>query len=115
MKKLRLDLENLKVDSFATTSGTTPAKGTVFGQDTDVGLTCGAGCNTEDLSCGGACSTQCTYVGQGSECEYATCGCASWANCASQDTFDCGTCNTTTPGYWDSCTDWGCTYCNNVC
>ena len=35
MKKLRLDLENLKVDSFATTPEMTAAKGTVFGQDTD--------------------------------------------------------------------------------
>jgi hypothetical protein len=140
MKKLRLDLDNLKVDSFATTPDAERLRGTVHGQDTEYAyctgyFTCvgqgdchsyeatclgndtceGLGCgDTNSLRCGGADTTACSYWNQ-ETCNFGTCGCASWAACASENTYDCGTCNTTTPGYWDSCTNWGCTGCNEVC
>src|SRR5262245_61761073 len=94
MKKLRLNLDDLKVESFATTPEANGQRGTVFGQtvyETDCGTTCsvpatecegpnctlgvectGVGC-TELIGCSGDTHCgNCTYPQQDT-CQ-ATCG-----------------------------------------
>jgi hypothetical protein len=90
MKKFRLELDDLRIDSFSTTPAQTP-KGTVFGEqctcytnctcpgcptcDASCNGTCGASCNgtcncpgdTADYSCGGTCDGSC---GGGYSCDY---------------------------------------------
>jgi hypothetical protein len=94
MDKVRLDLDQLQVQSFTTTGGSTEHRGTVHANDqctcqccpTDPALnTCAATCpDTCWASCGGTCD-----CGSG-DCGSACCGsgdCGSW---------DCG-------GSWSGC------------
>jgi len=77
-KKLKLQLEDLRIDSFQTTSAEKP-KGTVFGEQctcytncTCPGCpTCYASCNgTCDASCNGSCGASCD-ASCGGTCDYA--------------------------------------------
>ncbi len=87
MKKLKLQLEDLRIDSFQTTPAEKP-KGTVFGEQctcytqcTCPGCpTCDASCNgTCDASCNGTCGASCngtcgeTYDTCGQSCYYGSC------------------------------------------
>jgi len=129
MQKLRLDLDSLTVDSFATTPESLSARGTVFGQDTndgvctwatmcaqatcDGGNTCADGCGS-GLGCGSATGACCTQDPNADSCGGYTQCCASTDLCASVETQDCGACPTMADR-GDSCTDPGCTYCNAAC
>jgi hypothetical protein len=94
MKKLKLHLDDLQIDSFQTTSAEKP-KGTVFGEQctcytqcTCPGCpTCYASCNgtcaascygscgaTCDASCGGTCDYACEYTAGGDTCDYTCSG-----------------------------------------
>ena len=59
MNKLKLRLEDLRIDSFATTPGERP-KGTVFGEQCTCYTQCTCpGCPTCDASCNGTCDASC--------------------------------------------------------
>jgi hypothetical protein len=59
MKKLRLHLEDLQIDSFQTTPGE-KTKGTVFGEQCTCYTQCTCpGCPTCDASCNGTCDASC--------------------------------------------------------
>jgi hypothetical protein len=90
MKKLKLQLDDLQVDTFQTTAPERP-KGTVFGEQctcytqcTCPGCptcanygTCDASCNgTCDASCNGTCEATCASCNYTCEytCDYAQCG-----------------------------------------
>jgi hypothetical protein len=82
MKKLKLDLEDLSVESFATTPDPRRDGGTVFGQQCTCYTQCTCpGCPTCDASCNGTCGGTCeascngTCAGTcGASCN-GTCGC----------------------------------------
>src|SRR4051794_13243498 len=77
MNKLRLQLEDLVIDSFSTTP-VRRAKGTVYGEQCTCPTACTCpGCPTCDASCNGTCGATC----DASAC-YGTCG---------GDSCDCGT------------------------
>jgi hypothetical protein len=79
MNKLKLQLEDLVIDSFSTTP-VKRAKGTVYGEQCTCPTACTCpGCPTCDASCNGTCGGTCDASCNG------TCG----------DSCDCGT--------WDSC------------
>ena len=80
--KLKLNLEQLSVDSFDTTRSEKP-KGTVFGEQ----CTCYTNC-----TCPGCptCDATCAYT-----CDDATCPNCPTCNASCNGTCDCGT--------WDSC------------
>ena len=81
MKKLSLNVDALRVDSFATESAD-PAPGTVFGHVTaycPTGLGCGTEgdcwsqtCDTLHQTCNG--EFTCIRTCQGGTCDYETCG-----------------------------------------
>jgi hypothetical protein len=90
MRKLKLQLEDLQIDSFQTTSPEKP-KGTVFGEQctcytqcTCPGCPTCAGYGTCDASCNGTCQTNCNCSGATCDascngtcdwtCDYAECG-----------------------------------------
>lgn len=138
MKKLKLNLDDLKVESFATTPSHLGEPGTVFGQSaaitcqghqtcngggcTDIGTTCAPTCNgmgdgcsdtgTDMSACGG-----CNWT---NSCPGHTCNCGLTYNCNTGHVTDCPG-QTDCPPYTEdytcspSCTDAGCTYCDNVC
>jgi hypothetical protein len=59
MRKLRLQLEDLRIDSF-TTTGSQKEKGTVFGEQCTCQTACTCpGCPTCDASCNGTCGATC--------------------------------------------------------
>ena len=62
MKKLKLHLEDLRIDSFHTTPSEKP-RGTVFGEQCTCWTACGQntcpGCPTCDASCNGTCYASC--------------------------------------------------------
>ncbi|HEX6910300.1 MAG TPA: hypothetical protein VF142_07890 [Longimicrobium sp.] len=59
MNKLRLQLEDLHIDSFTTTPAGKP-KGTVFGEQCTCYTQCTCpGCPTCDASCNGTCDASC--------------------------------------------------------
>ena len=59
MKKFRLELDDLRIDSFSTTPAQTP-KGTVFGEQCTCYTNCTCpGCPTCDASCNGTCDVSC--------------------------------------------------------
>jgi hypothetical protein len=91
MKKLKLDLEDLSVESFATTPDSRGEGGTVFGQQCTCYTQCTCpGCPTCDASCNGTCGGTCDASCNG------TCG----GSCD----FSCeGTC-------YDSCMNCTATY-----
>jgi hypothetical protein len=60
MRKLKLDLEDLSVESFATTPEARHEGGTVFGQQCTCYTQCTCpGCPTCDASCNGTCDQTC--------------------------------------------------------
>ncbi len=60
MRKLKLDLEELSVESFATTPEARGESGTVFGQQCTCYTQCTCpGCPTCDASCNGTCDASC--------------------------------------------------------
>ncbi|WP_420130425.1 hypothetical protein [Longimicrobium sp.] len=112
MNKLKLQLEDLSVESFDTTSHTR-AKGTVFGEQctcytqcTCPGCpTCYASCNgTCDASCNGTCDASCNGT-----CD-ASCGraCGTW-----DYTCDCtnDSCVYTCPGWMTAAPGMACMEC----
>jgi hypothetical protein len=87
MRKLKLDLEDLAVESFATTAEPRRESGTVFGQQCTCYTQCTCpGCPTCDASCNGTCGGTC-----GASCN-GTCG--DTCNCPTAD-YTCNgeTCN----------------------
>jgi hypothetical protein len=94
MRKLKLHLEDLRIDSFTTTPAEKP-KGTVFGEQctcytqctcpgcptcyASCNGTCDASCNGScgascDASCGGTCDYACEYTAAGDTCDYTCSG-----------------------------------------
>jgi hypothetical protein len=100
MHKLKLRLEDLRIDSF-TTEPARKEKGTVFGEQCTCYTNCSCpGCPTCDASCNGSCGASC-----GGTCNATA----------------CGTCDQSCGGTCDhTCYD-GCGYtalwtnCNEVC
>ncbi len=95
MHKLKLNLEDLSVESFATTPEARHEGGTVFGQQctcytqcTCPGCpTCDASCNgTCGGTCGGTCDASCNGTCDGS-CDY-SCGDTCYETCG----YTCQTC-----------------------
>ena len=76
MKKLKLHLEDLRIDSFQTSPPEKP-KGTVFGEQCTCWTQCTCpGCPTCDASCNGTCGASCNgtcAASCGGTCDY-TCG-----------------------------------------
>ena len=95
--KLSLNLEDLSVESFDTTSGQ-KAKGTVFGEQCTCYTNCTCpGCPTCDASCDGTCGDTCPATCPYT-CDDASCGggCATLAytNCwRCNQSFDASACN----------------------
>jgi len=106
MKKLKLNLEDLKVESFATTPEPRGERGTVFGQTLPTYGT--------DCPCDPTHYTQCTYPQQ--ETCQATCGVTCTATTA--ENTDCPE-QTQCQGYtmnYPTCTDVEqCTWCGEMC
>jgi hypothetical protein len=74
--KLKLDVEDLSVDSFDTSASEKP-KGTVFGEQCTCYTQCTCpGCPTCDASCNGTCDATCAYT-----CDDATCVACSNDSC----------------------------------
>ena len=72
MRKLRLDLEHLSVESFDTTRAK-PGSGTVYGEQCTCYTACTCpGCPTCDASCNGTCGDTCA-ASCGGTCAGATC------------------------------------------
>ncbi len=72
--KLKLNLEDLAVDSFDTTRPERPG-GTVFGEQCTCYTNCTCpGCPTCDASCNGTCDASCDGTGGGTWCDYMSCG-----------------------------------------
>jgi len=95
VKKIRLDLSELKVESFVASGGAAGAVGTVFGMDD---TNCGATCNPALDTCdGGECgwSNTCPFTNFGLSCTEYTGGPTDF--CTEVDcTFTCNppeTCN----------------------
>ncbi len=96
MNKLRLDLEDLSVESFATTPEAGTEGGTVFGQQCTCYTNCTCpGCPTCDASCNGTCGGTCGGTCDAScngTCAGATCD----ASCNGTCDYSCyGTCDYT--------------------
>jgi len=99
MKKLKLQLEDLRIDSFQTTPAEKP-KGTVFGEQCTCYTQCTCpGCPTCDASCNGTCEASCN----------GTCDASCNGTCAPSAAGTCGnscdygscynTCDVTNPGF----------------
>jgi hypothetical protein len=89
--KLRLDLDDLAVDTFDTTRGE-KSRGTVFGEQ----CTCQTACNCETAwSCPGNASCGCDSLGH--TCQNScvgTCGCYTWmTECQCAPTCGATACN----------------------
>ncbi len=88
MKKLKLHLDDLRIDSFSTTSAAKP-RGTVFGEQCTCYTQCTCpGCPTCDASCNGTCGATCDASCNGT-CD----GCTWEASCGGN------TCDYTCGGY----------------
>jgi hypothetical protein len=86
--KLKLDLDDLTVDSFDT-SRPAPKSGTVFGEQCTCYTNCTCpGCPTCDASCNGTCGGTCEASCNGT-CAGGTCG-ASCDSCVESWYYDCG-------------------------
>ncbi len=100
MRKLKLDLEELSVESFATTPNRPAEGGTVFGQQCTCYTQCTCpGCPTCDASCNGTCGGTCAGTCDAS-CN-GTCGCTAEYTCYGQTCNDScyGTCQVYGPPY----------------
>ena len=88
MKKLRLQLEDLRIDSFQTTPAEKP-KGTVFGEQCTCYTQCTCpGCPTCYASCNGSCDASCNGT-CGASCD-ATCGASCGWTCDNTCGDSCG-------------------------
>lgn len=88
MKKLNLNLEDLRVESFDTLPAPQGEKGTVQGYGTPPLVSCGE--TACDDTCFGTCEQSCNGTCEGDTCEgtcYNSCGGTCSASCG-------GTCNT---------------------
>jgi hypothetical protein len=84
MRKLKLDLEDLAVESFATTPEAHRVGGTVFGQQCTCYTQCTCpGCPTCDASCNGSCINTCAASCNG------TCGGTCDASCNGTCDWSC--------------------------
>jgi hypothetical protein len=94
MKKLRLQLEDLQIDSFQTTSPEKP-KGTVFGEQCTCYTQCTCpGCPTCDASCNGTCDASCN-----GSCDGCSGDPSCFGSCDETCEWSCGTtCGYTSPG-----------------
>jgi len=95
MKKFRLELDDLRIDSFSTTPAQAP-KGTVFGEQCTCYTNCTCpGCPTCDRSCNGTCYASCNAT-----CD-ASCNGTCDATCVDCGTYEtCGyTCDPTCYGF----------------
>jgi hypothetical protein len=108
MSKLKLRLDDLRIDSFDTTAPQ-KAKGTVFGEQCTCYTQCTCpGCPTCDASCNGTCAASCNGT-----CG-ATCGESCNDTCAgSTCVYSCGgTCGDYTCGtFYTGYTPHGCVAC----
>ncbi len=90
MNKLRLDLEDLSVESFDTTPEVRREGGTVFGQQCTCYTNCTCpGCPTCDASCNGTCGGTC-----GGTCDAScngTCDYSCNGTCYEYSCLDCQT------------------------
>lgn len=78
MRKLKLQLEDLMVDSF-TTEPTRREKGTIFGEQCTCHTACTCpGCPTCDVSCNGTCGGTCNAACNGT-CDGSCGGTCDWA------------------------------------
>jgi hypothetical protein len=84
--KLKLNLDQLAVDSFDTTTPAAKA-GTVFGEQCTCYTNCTCpGCPTCDASCNGTCGASCNGT-CGDSCDW-TCN---YTDCACNSDYPCGT------------------------
>ena len=99
MNKLRLDLEDLSVESFSTTPEAGKEEGTVFGQQCTCYTNCTCpGCPTCDASCNGTCAASCNGTCDAS-CN-GTCGATCAASCYGSCDYSCDyTCGHTCQAY----------------
>lgn len=108
MNKLKLNLEDLAVETFATTPEAQQGSGTVFGQNhctCHTQCTC-PGCPTCDASCNGTCGATCDVSCNGT-C-YATC--AGGNTCADTCYYSCnGYCNSYDLSCYGTCFEFTCT------
>ncbi len=88
MNKLKLNLEGLSVESFATTPEARGEGGTVFGQQCTCYTQCTCpGCPTCDASCNGTCDASCNGTCGGTcdptwDASCDTCDCTNeWGRC----------------------------------
>jgi hypothetical protein len=109
MNKLKLDLEELSVESFDTTPAPRREGGTVFGQQCTCYTQCTCpGCPTCDASCNGTCGGTCA-----GSCD-ASCNGTCGGTCAASCDGTCGgserweTCGAT-------CGEYSCFYNPNTC
>jgi hypothetical protein len=91
MKKFKLQLDDLRIDSFSTTPAQTP-QGTVYGEQCTCRTNCTCpGCPTCDASCNGTCYASCNGT-----CDAA---CDETLDACGSD-YTCGDgCGYTEPGY----------------
>jgi hypothetical protein len=106
MRKLKLDLEELSVESFSTTPEPHREGGTVFGQQCTCYTQCTCpGCPTCDASCNGTCGGTCDASCNGT-CD-ATCDFSCAGDC---DPYSClPECRVTygSDPYWRECAVYG--------
>jgi hypothetical protein len=100
MNKLRLTLEDLRIDSFSTTP-VKKEKGTVYGEQCTCPTACTCpGCPTCDASCNGTCAASCNGTCDAS-CN-GGCGTAEYScdySCAGTCVDTCMGCEYTGPGF----------------
>jgi hypothetical protein len=106
MRKLKLDLEDLSVESFATMPEAHREGGTVFGQQCTCYTQCTCpGCPTCDASCNGTCGGTCAGTCDAS-CN-GTCGGTCDASCYGSCDYSCvcsnETCGGRIGGGWEVC------------
>ena len=89
MKKFRLELDDLVIDSFTTTPVRKKEKGTVFGEQCTCPTACTCpGCPTCDASCGGTCDASCNDTcGDTCGCPVESDGCTGFTWCTYQETY----------------------------
>jgi hypothetical protein len=108
--KLKLNLDELSVESFDTTR-TEQKKGTVFGEQCTCWTACGQntcpGCPTCDNTCAGTCAFTCDDASCAGTCDAScngTCEASCNGTCAYCESYDyCGTVNDYTCRPYGSC------------
>ncbi len=104
MAKLKLNLEDLKVESFATTRSPNASRGTVFGQTIDQTGGC---CITVDPSCD--CSGTGCPTANGGSCEETQCNQPPCTDTCAFNTQQCAdTCNAGTGACGPTCGEVSC-------